>query len=209
MEEPDASTPMPEEEDTTARGGSWLPLALAVLLAVAGLGVGVWGLREARATEERLSALEARLRAEGSSAEKFGSEVSALSARIDALVDQNETVRKQVRSLAEQTQGVFDRMGERLQETARQVDANTGHIEELASRAPTARARAEVPASGPQPVAAEGEGGTYAVQPGDTLGRIARDHGLTLDELLAANPGIEPRRLQIGQVLQLPANARP
>ncbi|HUG47057.1 MAG TPA: LysM peptidoglycan-binding domain-containing protein [Candidatus Limnocylindria bacterium] len=46
---------------------------------------------------------------------------------------------------------------------------------------------------------------TYTIQPGDTLFSIALDHGLTVDQLLLANPEItNPDLVQIGQVLLIP-----
>ena len=39
----------------------------------------------------------------------------------------------------------------------------------------------------------------YVVQEGDTFYNIARRFNIALDDLLAANPGIDPARLQIGQ----------
>ncbi len=44
---------------------------------------------------------------------------------------------------------------------------------------------------------------TYAVQSGDTLSGIAKKLGLHVDELTAANPDVDPTRLQIGQELTL------
>jgi g-D-glutamyl-meso-diaminopimelate peptidase len=44
----------------------------------------------------------------------------------------------------------------------------------------------------------------YEVQPGDTLYRIALSFGITLDELLRANPDIDPLRLVPGQRIQIP-----
>ena len=42
----------------------------------------------------------------------------------------------------------------------------------------------------------------HAVQPGETLSGIARDHGVTFDELLAANPQVQdPDLIHIGDVL--------
>jgi LysM repeat protein len=46
---------------------------------------------------------------------------------------------------------------------------------------------------------------THKVVAGETAVRIARRYGVTLDALLAANPGLEPRRMRIGQVLNIPA----
>ena len=44
----------------------------------------------------------------------------------------------------------------------------------------------------------------YRVAKGDTLARIAKRSGVPLSELVAANPGVDPRRLQVGQVLKIP-----
>lgn len=49
---------------------------------------------------------------------------------------------------------------------------------------------------------------TVRVKPGDTLYGIARQNGTTLQALLETNRGVNPQQaLQIGQVLQLPAQA--
>jgi LysM repeat protein len=45
----------------------------------------------------------------------------------------------------------------------------------------------------------------YAVQPGDTLLQIARRFGVDPGQLQIANGGLEPRSLQIGQLLSIPA----
>lgn len=45
---------------------------------------------------------------------------------------------------------------------------------------------------------------THTVRPRETPASIARQYGLTVDELLAANPGIQPTRMQIGTVLRVP-----
>ncbi|HEY6167456.1 MAG TPA: LysM domain-containing protein, partial [Verrucomicrobiae bacterium] len=46
---------------------------------------------------------------------------------------------------------------------------------------------------------------TYTVQKGDTPTVIARKFNVKLDALLAANPKLDPRRMQIGQTLNIPA----
>jgi len=45
----------------------------------------------------------------------------------------------------------------------------------------------------------------HAVQPGENLYRISLRYGLSLNELLAANPTVDPRKLRIGQKVRLPA----
>ncbi len=50
------------------------------------------------------------------------------------------------------------------------------------------------------PVAAE----TYIVEKGDTFSVIAFENGLTVDQLAAANPGVDPLLLHIGDALIIP-----
>ncbi|MGE5507840.1 MAG: serine hydrolase [Chitinophagales bacterium] len=46
--------------------------------------------------------------------------------------------------------------------------------------------------------------GIYTIGPGDTLFALAQRSGTTVQEWLAANPGIVPTNLQVGQVICLP-----
>jgi tetratricopeptide (TPR) repeat protein len=52
--------------------------------------------------------------------------------------------------------------------------------------------------------AGAGASRTYVVKAGDSPYAIARRAGVKLDALLAANPGLDPRKLQVGQTLNLP-----
>lgn len=46
---------------------------------------------------------------------------------------------------------------------------------------------------------------THTVKQGDIPASIAKQHGLKLEALLAANPDLDPKRMKIGQVVKLPA----
>jgi LysM repeat protein len=46
---------------------------------------------------------------------------------------------------------------------------------------------------------------TYTIQEGDTLLGVAIRYGLELEQLLAVNPGVNPRALSIGQQIYIPA----
>ncbi|EFQ99357.1 chitinase 1 [Nannizzia gypsea CBS 118893] len=49
---------------------------------------------------------------------------------------------------------------------------------------------------------------TYTVQQGDYMWKIANDHGVSLDALIAANPQVaDPAAIECGQVLNLPGAA--
>jgi len=47
----------------------------------------------------------------------------------------------------------------------------------------------------------------YTIAPGDTLYSLARWARVGLPALLAANPGIDPRKIEIGDEIRLPAGA--
>jgi LysM repeat protein len=61
-------------------------------------------------------------------------------------------------------------------------------------------ARPPAPTPPPQPAAR-----TVTIRSGDTLAALAERHDVTLEELLAANPGIDPVALRVGQSVRLPA----
>lgn len=112
--------------------------------------------------------------------------------------------------------------------TIRQVSALSGYVESaegerlafsiLANGVPsTARAKRSEDAIGARlaafsrTAAAPAQGPpanlprVHRVRPGETLEGIARQYGLSVSELRRANPSIEPRRLQIGQPVRIPA----
>lgn len=45
----------------------------------------------------------------------------------------------------------------------------------------------------------------YTIKKGDTLYLIAKTFGVSVDSILATNPGINPQNLYIGQVICVPA----
>jgi tetratricopeptide (TPR) repeat protein len=45
---------------------------------------------------------------------------------------------------------------------------------------------------------------THVVAAGETLASIARKHGVSLTTLQAANPGVSPKKMRVGQTLNLP-----
>ncbi len=50
--------------------------------------------------------------------------------------------------------------------------------------------------------------GEYRVQRGDTLYKIARQHGQTVDELMRMNSIKDPRRLRVGQIIKVKGGSR-
>lgn len=62
-----------------------------------------------------------------------------------------------------------------------------------------APAETETVAASPTP-----SGRTYTMQAGDTLSDVAAGYGITVAELLEANPGINPDTIAIGTVIRIP-----
>jgi LysM repeat protein len=71
-------------------------------------------------------------------------------------------------------------------------------------------ATATLPATLPEPIligegnVSTGGGPVYTVKSGDTLAGIAAQFGVSLDDLRAANPGLDPAQLSVGDVVRLP-----
>lgn len=49
----------------------------------------------------------------------------------------------------------------------------------------------------------------YVIRSGDTFYSIARRYGISVEALVAANPGVDPDRLRVGQVICVPAPPKP
>lgn len=51
---------------------------------------------------------------------------------------------------------------------------------------------------------ATGETREYVIASGDTLGALAHKNGISLKTLMEANPGVNPKKLKVGQKIQIP-----
>lgn len=63
-----------------------------------------------------------------------------------------------------------------------------------------------IPSEKPAP---DCDGIYYVVRPGDTLYSIAHKYGISVAELMAANPGVDPNNLMIGQLICIPEKEEP
>lgn len=65
------------------------------------------------------------------------------------------------------------------------------------------------PVPAPPPECKPGEVIEYTIQPGDTLFKLARRFGTTVDAILDLNPGLDPLNLQVGTTIKIPCNGDP
>ena len=49
----------------------------------------------------------------------------------------------------------------------------------------------------------------YAIQPGDTIYSIANRFNVSIDDLIYANPGLNPYNLALGQIILIPSTYYP
>lgn len=117
-----------------------------------------------------------------------------------------------LRTIASQTQEAFNAISDQLSKMRTQARGDTIKIAELEAKLEGAQSRPK--SKSPVVVSDEAmeqttpnENGTftYKIQSGDTLGKVAKEFGITLDTLLSANPGVQPRYLQLGQEVLIPA----
>ena len=68
-----------------------------------------------------------------------------------------------------------------------------------AAQTPEGVVTAETPLPSPTPF-------TYTIQQGDTISSIALKFGVSMDDLMAANPEISPNAMSVGLVIDIPSN---
>jgi LysM repeat protein len=134
----------------------------------------------------------------------------------------------QLKDFANSTQEGFNQITDSLTKVRTQSRADTIKIAEIESRlqggasakpstststSPSASSTTSsssssssaTPAALPATVSNVPPGGTqYTIQSGDTLGKVASNFGITLDKLMEANPGVQPRYLRVGQTITIP-----
>ncbi len=82
-----------------------------------------------------------------------------------------------------------------------------GKTQNVAVAKPEPKPAPTPPAPTPKPVVQSDTSSTVTVASGDTLSSIARANNTTVAAIIAANPGIAPERIQIGQKIRLTPGA--
>jgi D-alanyl-D-alanine carboxypeptidase/D-alanyl-D-alanine-endopeptidase (penicillin-binding protein 4) len=99
---------------------------------------------------------------------------------------------------------VEDAIGARLAEFDRPLTAPAPSVQP-AERAPAGTA-APAPVAPPQPAPAAAPQ-THRIRTGETLSHLARQYGVTIGDIERANPGLNARRIQVGQMIRIPTGA--
>ena len=195
----------------------------AVIVGIAGLALGWLGFTRASELEQQLvdmenassgiAEVEAMVDETGQRIDKLASDMTVFSQEVNrilgAVEDDMSGIKKNVRAVAIEA-GTAKKMVEELERRGVQAaSAPSPAPRAVASSSDPGSDTAsdeEATASGDTDTADTGKGGSYTIKSGDTLGKIAAAYNISLGELLTANPGIDPRRLRIGQQISIPPN---
>jgi LysM repeat protein len=119
------------------------------------------------------------------------------------------SLKQKVDSTAGKLDAVVNNLQTTLQDFGSKVSAQVTAINDKVDKLGT-RATATASTGGSKSSAAAAEtavtsaGGTHAIVAGDTLANLAKKYNVTLTAIEAANPGVEPSTLKIGQVITIP-----
>lgn len=178
--------------DTLSRdsnnSGSILPIAgvivggLALVLAIVAL-VKLSTLQKtvlAQADEvAKISSVESEARSASAAAAKAGSDLT---------------------SLRQGIQAPFDQIGTAIGEIKARVTV-VEEAQKARAAAPAAKGVKGAPGVVTGTVDASGN---YSVAPGDTVSKIAKKFATSVDALEAENPGLDPKKLKVGQKVKIP-----
>lgn len=137
--------------------------------------------------------------------------------QLGAIADKTSSMEQAVRELSKlptrtEITKTFNDVAGQIRTNREQLNAFAAEFEKLNKRFSSTPVKTTAPAAASgsassgadQPAVEMPEEGIYIVQAGDMLGKIASKFHTTVDKLIEANPGIDPRRLQIGQRILIP-----
>ncbi|MGH8020873.1 MAG: LysM peptidoglycan-binding domain-containing protein [Opitutaceae bacterium] len=187
----------------SSKTGSYLVFAVAIV-AVISLVVGIVALTRINKLSGQIGTsdikgLTVRMDAAESSSRKASEDASRATTRVTGLQTD--------------TQRAFDQVSTELASLRTSVNKLTSDAQAITDRLSTGPARASstpspapntTPASGSAEPGTLAEDGTYVIKSGDTLSTIGRQFGITYQEIQAVNPGLDPRKLRVGQKIYIP-----
>lgn len=209
---------MEDDDIENSSGGSLLPLALAILAIV----LGGAGLYFGMTANQRLSPLTESMQAGTSSAAQLEKDIAKLQTQLTEISLQNTKLEEslnRMRIYSNQSEQAVKQLASGVKDNRTEMVKLAERINELvaggARPAPVAagNSNSERPpvaggggSDGPDSGTTTAAPGTYTIVSGDTFAKIASKMGVSLQALLDANPNADPRRLAIGQVINIPGN---
>ena len=197
------------EDDANQSPSNMVPVALAVL----GIVLGGAGLYFGLTANQRLNPIDESVSAGATSSAKiekvingFQTQVAELAAQIS---EQSKTVNR-LRIYSSQGEQAVKKLAGELNTNRAQIVKTAEMLNEFAAvgfravPAPQGASAASNDTGSPAAIVAPGAASTYVIVSGDNFGKIAGKFGVAVQAILEANPDADPRRLAIGQTIQIP-----
>ena len=180
--------------DTISRenNSNYLPIA-GVLVGVIALAVACIALVKASGASKALAADADQI-----------AKIDTIESTANSAAQTAQTANANIGTLKSGIQGDFDQITTKFGS----IDASILKLQEAAKPAPRAAKVKSAPSgegSAPGTVSSDG---AYTIKSGDSLAKIARANGVSLADLEAANPGVDPKRLKVGQKINLPTKSQ-
>ncbi len=199
-------------EEVSERGSK--TSAIAVIVALVGIVVGVTGIVLANKAQKEVRTLEARMAAKPDKTQGIEQKVASLDERLVKLGGEFVKLGRADRTIQENTQKAFTEVGGSISENREAINGLTTKLTELVDKLenwkPTTSVRSTstpTTTGTAPPTVAPGtlsDDGIYTIQSGDTFSSVAKKMGVSLSQLIAANPTANPNSLQIGQKIVIP-----
>lgn len=171
--------------DTISReNNSMLPVG-GIIAGVVGLLVGVIGLLQASKANKAIEALQPQME----------SKIAAVESTANNALTTAEGAKKDLVARMREVQGGFDQMGPAIGS----LQATVAKLEDAMKKPVVADKGGKK--SGP----VEAAPGEYIVKAGDTGMKIATAHKVSVNDLVAVNPGVNWNKLGPGQKIKLPS----
>lgn len=209
------------EDDLNESSSSMLPVALGVLA----IALGGAGLYFGITASQQLSPISENLEASSGSAARIEKQLDSMAAKLAEVEAQSDDLKKTVNRLrvygSQSEQAVKEaksgvksnreamvKLVEQFNQLASgKLPSKPKSTTSVSSTSGTAATSGSVSVTSDAPATATSSAaGTYNIQSGDNFAKIANNKGISLQALLDANPGVNPRGLQIGQEIKIPAN---
>lgn len=201
---------MEDENQTNFTSKPFLPLAVGLagaVLGVASLAVAINAASRASTAEENFKTMKDGVER----AAALSIEMKNMSSKMEDAMTQVNDIKSagatNVNALSRQMQSAINSLSAEISKNRSLIAENQKAIGEVASRG--GRPRATQPSQGATAAdsaqqGASAGGKVHNVRPGETLLVIAKKYGKKLSEIQAANPGVDSKRLQIGQEIAIP-----
>jgi LysM repeat protein len=196
-------------------GSSLIPLVLAILALLVG-GSGIYfGYTAAQQSQSIQDEIEAQSGRSSASVSALEGQMAQVSKDLEGIQNNLEAIKTKMRMDRDAQTRALSQIAEEMASNREQINQNTRDIaeipEQIVAAPPPAPVRSPTPSEEPEtprnPAGDDpGEGTVHTIASGDTLARLAAKYNVSLSQLLAANPTVDPRRLQIGQQIQIPQN---